>query len=895
MRGSGNSRGQISIFLAVIMVIIVGLMAFIINIGIFVKAKINLQNAVDAAAYSGAAVQARQLSNIAYMNWEMRNIYKEWMFKYYVIGQLSLAAAQNPSANANDKMDFRLPPLFNATKSNTFDIDIYKARDPWNIPSVCINFQKSFNICNTYTLPGLPRFTSLGSPGADEINRIFVTTMGSNKSRDCAVRSSLNFLVANEWAYGLGTNSSLSPPRGVPTIAIDRPGVFPRALEAAIRVRNLERIVNEPPKSGVTLQSMQQLQQSGTRAPIHERTVKAFWAGYRNLAKSPDEEPNNLKGTFTLTEIAPRPKSIAGSDETSLSAYLIVGPPGGDFNRSKKHYLDLQLQLVNFATFFHLFTAHSDEGVNNNSSAIGLCGVRKMAIPVPGHPLGFIKNPDILTYYAVRGEASFTGLFNPFADDIKMVAYAAAKPFGGRIGPHLFKIEGDKILRPRANLSFNYLTGLDLSSVNNLSLTEQRKLPIPPDPSFWLTGGGGDVVGGIPQSLNSAIKFAIPNMPFDFVAEGPNGFTSSSIGTGVGQLSFQATAPYSGAEETRETAGLYSAHQFFHFRPGLLPVGQAVDSSHVKDAITEALRPTAYEAANYLIPTLEAHHEEQNFFSIGPIPSSQESGGQRPYPYRIYAPLFGEGLLFSGLQDLEDIVARYFDRNKPAIDVYLNSLKQVAITMARSDVVSDEENYSAAAKVFHHRVTSLIEKGGTPGTNHYDDTCDSIAGKFGHLYFGSAGLNGNLPNADCPRYLKESLIRYWNDRWGGDLSYQHFFTAEYVRPNEVTEGGTGIARYMTGYLPGARHGADEEGRSETSFRLVGGPRGSGRNQRHRRNRYSVKFISLKSLVNSGGGGVSYGQGLPLAAEGLGAGVPADSLNTHFLNPVGGSEFDDVDH
>ena len=83
-----NEKGQVSIFLGICMTVILTMLAFIVNIGLFVKAKINLQNAVDAAAWSGAAVQARQLSNIGYMNWELRNTLKEWMFKYYVLGQM---------------------------------------------------------------------------------------------------------------------------------------------------------------------------------------------------------------------------------------------------------------------------------------------------------------------------------------------------------------------------------------------------------------------------------------------------------------------------------------------------------------------------------------------------------------------------------------------------------------------------------------------------------------------------------------------------------------------------------------------------------------------------------------------------------------------------------------
>ena len=94
-----NARGQMTIFFATTILALITFIAFIINIGIFVKAKINLQNAVDAAAFAGASVQARQLSNISYLNWEMRNVYKEWMFKNYVLGNLSLDEISGPSGN----------------------------------------------------------------------------------------------------------------------------------------------------------------------------------------------------------------------------------------------------------------------------------------------------------------------------------------------------------------------------------------------------------------------------------------------------------------------------------------------------------------------------------------------------------------------------------------------------------------------------------------------------------------------------------------------------------------------------------------------------------------------------------------------------------------------------
>ena len=121
-----TEAGQVTFFFATTILFFVSCIAFVLSVGMFVKAKINLQNAVDAAAWSGAAVQARQLSNIAYLNWEMRNGYKEWMFKYYILG---MAANPNTSeANiSGSSMRFLMDDGF---------IDAQANADLYNIPSV---------------------------------------------------------------------------------------------------------------------------------------------------------------------------------------------------------------------------------------------------------------------------------------------------------------------------------------------------------------------------------------------------------------------------------------------------------------------------------------------------------------------------------------------------------------------------------------------------------------------------------------------------------------------------------------------------------------------------------------------------------------------------------------
>src|SRR4051812_49183793 len=75
--------------IGVMMMTFILFFAFVVNTGMLVNAKINLQNAADLAAYAGAATQARQLTQISYLNYEMRRQYKKVLLRYYVMGNMA--------------------------------------------------------------------------------------------------------------------------------------------------------------------------------------------------------------------------------------------------------------------------------------------------------------------------------------------------------------------------------------------------------------------------------------------------------------------------------------------------------------------------------------------------------------------------------------------------------------------------------------------------------------------------------------------------------------------------------------------------------------------------------------------------------------------------------------
>src|ERR1039457_2966853 len=87
-----GQKGQVSILVAIIFQIVFIFFAMVINVGLLVHDKINLQNSVDIAAYYGAMKQAEVLNAIAHVNYELRQIYKLLNWRMWSLGD----AGRNP-------------------------------------------------------------------------------------------------------------------------------------------------------------------------------------------------------------------------------------------------------------------------------------------------------------------------------------------------------------------------------------------------------------------------------------------------------------------------------------------------------------------------------------------------------------------------------------------------------------------------------------------------------------------------------------------------------------------------------------------------------------------------------------------------------------------------------
>lgn len=412
---------------------------FVIDTALIVSAKINLQNAADLAAYSGAAAQARQMNHIAYLNYEMRRQYKKFLFRYYVLG----AAFQR----TNTPEGLGTPRLFSPDGTPNFD---------FKVPVVCVPYRNDSGAKQNLCQVPLTALGPIQVPAARPQDRIMqalnatIRRLNQAKSVGCAEEGAFNAITLFNWLYngnpeldelqtqivkGSGDpafqarmqmvfNQMYNMSRGL--------GLIPSEALLLQRIRTLEGYVNQAPRRGVTLSQVRSIENERDKAK-NERTVLAFLSAMNTLGPKNFTSPEDV----TMDELLP----MAGNGRANL--------------------LKLNEIQVNFSTYYMNFAA--DVG-GDGKTTDGSCKPQPEAFPVFGMPFGVYKDPESLVYYGVRLKGRARLLFSSvFGGSVELTAYAAAQPFGSRIGPAPAKGDGrpgdppfDQVITQRCPNQGNY-------------------------------------------------------------------------------------------------------------------------------------------------------------------------------------------------------------------------------------------------------------------------------------------------------------------------------------------------------------------------------------------------------------------------------------------------------
>ncbi len=413
--------GQVSLMMGMMMLTFIVFFAFVINVGMLVNAKINLQNAADMAAYSGAAVQARQLNHISLLNYEMRRQLKKYLFRYYVMGNMALKGGTKLKSG-----DDPSPRKYIADQGG-------KSLD-YGAPVVCIITNNMDNFCQLADLQPIPVVPASFQDSVNEALRQVQQQAEGLRQKNCNQIGKVNRMALGLWLWNTdpelknidndlkATSGSMKPEQvadAQATLTIVKGlshglGLVPKLLLLAKRVRTLETYVNDQPRT-LTLAAVNKLEAAGD-VMKKERSIQAFYSAYYSL------------GNHTF------------SDESKISLDELI--PGSE---NKATLLKLTEKKIGFDAFF--MDMHIDKDKIDADGKVA-CEARPVAFAVGSTeasqvPVAFSKDLKTLTYYAVRLRAPAKLLFNPFGADMELTAYAAAQPFGSRIGPQESMIEGD--------------------------------------------------------------------------------------------------------------------------------------------------------------------------------------------------------------------------------------------------------------------------------------------------------------------------------------------------------------------------------------------------------------------------------------------------------------------
>jgi hypothetical protein len=412
-----NRRGQVALFVALIFQVLFVFFAMIVNVGLLVHHKINLQNSVDLAAYYGASKQAEMLNAIAHVNYQIRQSYKLLTFRYGVLGTAGASAAMvgvtdgTPYIPASGAMP--------AVMDDSQDVPFTKA------PSFCTTYSPfedhgGVSYCKDAVALVVPKPVA-PSLTSDPFN--FFSFQASIAAAINAANANISKICENAVAQNWLNL--------VKYIAIYK-------TDVANRKKFLLALANQ--------------MSSGNPLDIDGESVRM--GVYKTLIKNlsyPNRESISSKYGAEGVGSENNEAGFSFLNSLSLDSCNAVGPDAPPKWLSEVFILPLYYYIdgicgANNSVTFEATQLDRSVVPANASSVFGAANVRQLldfaSEPATASPtallyrssLGFEKNPWCVAYVGVSAKATPKIPFSPLGS-VTLRAVAYAKPFGGRIGP----------------------------------------------------------------------------------------------------------------------------------------------------------------------------------------------------------------------------------------------------------------------------------------------------------------------------------------------------------------------------------------------------------------------------------------------------------------------------
>lgn len=393
-----NETGQMTVFVALIFQVLFVFFAMVINIGLLVHDKINLQNAVDFGAYYMAQRQAEILNEIAHVNYQIHQDNKLLAWRYHVLGTLGRQVNEQPPATTQSSV------TYTSTDAVT------------EIPAICVAnqfwaeaLQESSleeNYCSrTYgpggTIPKIPPLTPIAPFVPGVLTGAFQIGVLQSQQQLALVHSGpLN------WAFGAQLMMAYK------MALVSRKSVIAKLRQNLVQNDFIDQL-KQPVSNGVRTTILKNLTISN--ASTFENDGFSIVNGLANPACA----GSNNDGDPTLREIRTAPLLVYSWDTQDSNGFQVFEALEDDTS-----HVAGEISTYDPGGILQSITASepADPSLANIDGRLA-------------SSLGFEKNPWCMAWVGVHAKTKPRKPFAPFGAPVELTARSFAQPFGGRIGP----------------------------------------------------------------------------------------------------------------------------------------------------------------------------------------------------------------------------------------------------------------------------------------------------------------------------------------------------------------------------------------------------------------------------------------------------------------------------
>lgn len=401
MRSVKNNRGQVAIFIAFIFQVLFLFFAMVINIGLVVHDKINLQNSVDIAAYYGAQQQAEWMNVVAHTNYQIRQAWKLLGVRYRVFGTMGqvrqgISQTETHPAQQGGRDDEGLYSAFQVSPPAT----CVGYSPVWVLNSTSSNTE---NLCQD---PGLqfPRFPSFST---SFMNPLTVQVMNEVSRIREEFETKCTDKAAANWVYAMLIHSSF------------------RYDQADRR-----RVIDEVGKN-LSQQDFLTIDGAPVSQGVQQTLLKNLTYGNWDGGQQPQIETfNSLQGVAASKWLVPIFSSPQMMFVDVTDPNTCTSVPASVFNQQGMPFAlpaNINYARTRTGPTMYNILSHWSKSVEPTTLLEGDA--------YDHNSLGVEKNPWLMVYYGVKAKTQSRQLFLPFGASVTLEAKAFAKPFGGRIGP----------------------------------------------------------------------------------------------------------------------------------------------------------------------------------------------------------------------------------------------------------------------------------------------------------------------------------------------------------------------------------------------------------------------------------------------------------------------------